>query len=322
MPGVVCNSSSSDTPLPDLHVNDGKLESQSVGLLEPSDPQNTSVEEMRRRLADNGYLFLKGLLPRQDVLEARKNYFEYFERTALLKPASLPVQGIFDPSQSAADYPGIGTGREGTGAEKSKEFIDLALKAHGEPWYKDALCKHPVMEDFIAKLTGWGADTLGLQRTLLRNNLPGNAAIGVHYDYIFLRHGEDSVLTCWVPIGDIKLTGGGLIYLEKGERISLVAHNRITYETHIADFTCTGHELGRETELNFTESAIKAGLTPEEARSAFNQNMMSGGVLTQGAKEFSEQHQRRWLVSAYEAGDVVIHTSYMVSVRWLERKGK
>lgn len=57
---------------------------------------------------------------------------------------------------------------------------------------------------------------------------------------------------------------------------------------------------------------MKSGLTSEQAKSAFNQNMMSGGVLTQGAKAFAEQHQGRWLVSAYEAGDAVIHNSYMV----------
>lgn len=217
MPGPIYNPDPAKVTLPDLYVNDGKLEEGSVGLLKSTDPKKTPLKEMRSRLANDGYLFLKGLLPRQDVLDARKNYFQYLERTALLKPGSLPVEGIFDLEKSAADYPGIGTGNEGTGTERSRDFMDLALKAHGEPWYKDDLCKNPVMEAFIAKLTGWETDTLGLQRTLLRNNLPGNAAIGVHYDYIFLRHGEDSVLTSWIPIGDIKLEGGGLIYLEQGK---------------------------------------------------------------------------------------------------------
>ena len=55
-----------------------------------------------------------------------------------------------------------------------------------------------------------------MRRSLLRNNTPGNKAIGVHYDQIFLRKGEDTSVTAWVPIGDIGLTGGGLIYLENG----------------------------------------------------------------------------------------------------------
>jgi hypothetical protein len=52
----------------------------------------------------------------------------------------------------------------------------------------------------------------------------------------------------------------------------------------------------------------------EEAKNAFNQNMMSGGVLTEGPKAFGEEYHKRWLVSEYEAGDVVIHSSYAVSL--------
>lgn len=72
----------------------------------------------------------------------------------------------------------------------------------------------------MAELTGWGADTLSVKRSLLRNNTPGNKAIGVHYDQIFLRKGEDTSVTAWVPMGDIGLTGGGLIYLENGNLVS------------------------------------------------------------------------------------------------------
>lgn len=94
--------------------------------------------------------------------------------------------------------------------------MDLALQTHSNPWYTD-FCKHPAMVDYIRKFTGWGENTWPLERRLLRNNIAGNNAIGVHYDYIFLRRGGDSVLTAWVPIGDIDLTGGGLIYLEHGK---------------------------------------------------------------------------------------------------------
>ena len=124
--------------------------------------------------------------------------------------------------------------------------------------------------------------------TLLRNNTPGNKAIGVHYDQIFLRHGEDTSITAWVPMGDISLQGGGLMYLEKG------------------------HTLGSEIEHDFTEKARASGLTDEEARNAFNQNMMSGGLLDDGPDEFGRQHNRRWLLTAYEAGDVVLHNAYAI----------
>ncbi|KAI1856706.1 uncharacterized protein JN550_013700 [Neoarthrinium moseri] len=280
--------SSTPPKLPDLYVNDGQLPLGMTGLLKPTDPYSASVAEMRESLARDGYLFLKGLLPREDVLRTRERYFDMLSPTGILKPGTSEMDGIFDASKDPGDYPGFGTGKPGTGTALSDQFMTLALQSHSQSWYKDDFCKHPAMISFVEKLTGWGKNTGSLDRTLLRNNVPGNKAIGVHYDYIFLRHGDDSVITAWIPIGDVEVEGGGLIYLEKG------------------------HELGKHIEHEFTQSAISSGMTEEQARSAFNTNMMSGGVLDSGPISFGTKYQRRWLVSAYEAGDVVLHNSYMI----------
>lgn len=74
----------------------------------------------------------------------------------------------------------------------------------------------------------------------------------------------------------------------------------------------TGDSVGREIEDEFTRKAKESGLTEEEARSGFNQNMMSTGMLSEYPKEFAREHNRRWLVSAYEAGDVVLHKAHAV----------
>jgi phytanoyl-CoA hydroxylase len=42
--------------------------------------------------------------------------------------------------------------------------------------------------------------------------------------------------------------------------------------------------------------------------------MMATGLLSEEPADFARQHNRRWLVSAYEAGDVVLHDSYAVSI--------
>lgn len=54
-------------------------------------------------------------------------------------------------------------------------------------------------------------------------------------------------------------------------------------------------------------------MTEEEAKNAFNQNMMSGGGLTDGPRQFGLKNDKKWLVSSYEAGDVVLHNAYTVS---------
>lgn len=277
-----------------LFVNDGPLTPSQYTDLRPTS-LDVPIEEARKRFAEDGYLFLKGLLPREDVLKAREEYFNLLAPSGVLKPGSEPVDGIFDETKDKLDFPGIGAGftdsngrPSGPHPDIATRFVDLALQAHTEDWYKEDFCKHPMLRNYVAKLTGWGDDTFGIRRTLLRNNTPGNKAIGVHYDQIFLRYGEDTAITAWIPMGDISREGGGLIYLENG------------------------HTLGAEIEQKFTAKAKDSGLTDEEAKSAFNQNMMSGGLLADGPLEFGRQWNRRWLLTEYEAGDVVLHSAYAV----------
>lgn len=275
-------------------VNDGPLDDSQIGYLRAT-TLDTPLEEVRRRLQDDGYVLIRGLLPRSDVLQAREKYFKLLAPSGVLAPGTAPVDGIFDATKDNLDFPGIGAGGAdangrptGPHPEIADRFVSLALQAHTEPWYRDVFCQHPALKSYIARLTGWGDDTRPIRRTLLRNNTPHNPAIGVHYDQIFLRHGEDTSVTAWVPVGDISLHGGGLIYLENG------------------------HTLGAEIEEEFTIKAKTAGLSDEEAKNAFNQNMMSGGMLASGAAEFGRKHSRRWLLTDYEAGDVVLHSAYAI----------
>ncbi|KAJ5086158.1 hypothetical protein N7532_010929 [Penicillium argentinense] len=244
-----------------LAVNDGPL--GKVNSLQPSRPDEP-LAQLRRRYEEDGYLFLKGLIPHDDVLKARHEYFAMLQPTGVLEEGTRPVEGIFNPLKSPEDFPGIGAG----GAED--------------------FCRHPALTSFIARFTGWDSNSLGLRRSLLRNNIPGTKPIGVHYDQIFLRHGEPTSVTAWVPIGDIKLIGGGLIYLQDGD------------------------SLGQQIENDFTLKAKAAGLSEQEAKDAFNNNMMATGLLSEKPLAFSQENQRAWLVAEYEAGDVVLHQPHTI----------
>ncbi|CAL5872849.1 uncharacterized protein PFLUO_LOCUS7118 [Penicillium psychrofluorescens] len=272
-----------------LAVNDGLLEN--VKFLHQSHADEP-LDKLRQRYEEDGYLFLKGLIPRADVLKARHEYFNMMAPTGVLEEGTLPVEGVFNSLKSAEEFPGIGAGAAGKngrpGGEKAAQFIDLALDAHYRDWYAQDFCRHPALINFVARFTGWESNTLGLRRSLLRNNIPGTKPIGVHYDQIFLRHGEPTSVTAWVPIGDIQLTGGGLIYLENGD------------------------SLGLSIEEEFTKKAKDVGLSEEEAKDAFNNNMMATGLLSELPLDFSHKHSRRWLVAEYEAGDIVLHKPHAV----------
>jgi len=51
---------------------------------------------MRRRLRPHGYLYIKGLLPPEDVLKTRAYYFSQYSGTGLLKPGNVAVDGIYN----------------------------------------------------------------------------------------------------------------------------------------------------------------------------------------------------------------------------------
>ena len=65
-----------------------------LGLLTPSDP-TLPVEVLQAQFKAQGYLWLKGLLDRDEVLEFRRRFFAAFAETGLLAPGSDPVDGIY-----------------------------------------------------------------------------------------------------------------------------------------------------------------------------------------------------------------------------------
>lgn len=125
------------------------------------------------------------------------------------------------------------------------------------------------------------------QRKLIRFNSPGeDHCTGGHYDLIYLRAGADTFCTSWIPIGDIPVEMGGLIYLEHSDAI------------------------GRQLEAEFRVK--NADLPAEERISAYNRNMRENGWISTNLVEMAERFASRWLVADYEAGDMVIHSPYMI----------
>ena len=140
-----------------LSVNDGLLRPDQVAQLKKSSP-DMPMDELRRRYNEDGYVFLKGLLPKEDVLKAQEEYFKMLSASGVLKPGTQPVDRIFDAAKDAADFPGIGAGAAGgndrPGAETAEKFVDLALERHYADWYKEEFCKRLMLKDFIARMTG------------------------------------------------------------------------------------------------------------------------------------------------------------------------
>lgn len=192
------------------------------------------------------------------------------EGTDMLKPGTDPAEGIF----SGGDWREFllpGAVRLAAGLSDTGRFVENAILSHRSPSYlafKETA--GAALEPFVGRLCGF-AEPWCLPRSLLRCAVPGGEeTTPVHYDQIFLRAGPPTSVTAWVPIGDVELDGGGLIYLDRSG------------------------DVGRRYEEDFSRAA--AGLSDEERVSAFNRNMSAGGWLDRNASRFGIDWDRRWLV--------------------------
>ena len=59
-------------------------------------------------------------------------------------------------------------------------------------------------------------------------------------------------------------------------------------------------------------SRKSADLTPEERISAYNRNMTEGGWVSKDLPDMARRFDARWLAGDYEAGDVVLHSPFMI----------
>ena len=167
--------------LPKLRSNYGAyLDPDSVGWMKET-PIETSLDEMRRGFEEDGYIFVKNLIPREDVLDVREAYFEHLAPTGILKPGSSPRDGIFDENQDAIVHNGVG----GTDLPEDIERVNKLQSAHTMPLYL-AFLEHPKLREFIQQFMGWEKDVL-IKRTMLRHNVPNGLSTGIYYDRIFVR---------------------------------------------------------------------------------------------------------------------------------------
>ena len=237
-----------------------------LGLLVPSNP-NLPLRELRARYVEHGYLWLRGILDRSEVLDFRRRYFAAFAGAGLLAPGSDPMEGIY----------------AGGGEDKAavRQMMGQAVM-----WaaYEAFCLAKPIVgfyEDFM------GGPPYLHKRKLIRYTKPSDAACtGAHYDLTYLRAGTDRLCTSWIPIGDIPVEMGGLIYLEGSDG------------------------WGRQLEAEF--SAKNADLPAEERLSAFNKNMSESGWLTKDLPSLAERMPGRWMMADYAAGDMVVHSPYMI----------
>jgi ectoine hydroxylase-related dioxygenase (phytanoyl-CoA dioxygenase family) len=172
-----------------------------------------------------------------------------------------------------------------SGQPPHKDKADRKLMALVRSAAYEAFCVQPRLWTFMDQFLD-GVSYLH-KRKIMRYTQPHTTTVTpAHYDLIYLRGGTSRIVTAWIPIGDVPAAMGGLVYLQGS------------------------HMTGAEMEAEFTRNAME--LTPEERISAYNKNMTEGGWVSKDLPDMAERFDTRWLIADYEAGDVVLHSPFMI----------
>ena len=59
-------------------------------------------------------------------------------------------------------------------------------------------------------------------------------------------------------------------------------------------------------------SHLKVQVSREEQINAFNKNMTEGGWISKDFPDLANKFNSQWLVANYEAGDVLLHSPYLI----------
>lgn len=200
-------------------------------------------DALRARLDDDGYLFLPGLLDRDDVLEARRRIIAAIAEQGALRPGTDRADAVIDPVGPTPRLLGqraITHTPELRAVLESERLVGLVETIEREP---------ATGFDFAwLRAVGTGVFT------------------GVHVDRVYMGRGSDRLTTAWVPFGDVPLEQGSLCVCPRSHRDPALARLRDTYGSIDIDrdriegwFSLDPAEITRDYGLGWHTGDVRAG---------------------------------------------------------------
>ena len=182
----------------DLFFGGRRIPSQRVGLLCDSSAFVGDESQLPRRLAEDGYVFLRNVLDKEGVLAAREEVFaRLVEMDEIKQPAIAGigtghsrrrelVQDLIAFWRSVSEGPAL---RRVTHGPDVQRIVDLVLGATARP--QDYLWLRP-------RPVGWTTE--------------------LHFDRPFFASEGRRVVTVWIALGDIPVSDGPLTLIEGSHR--------------------------------------------------------------------------------------------------------
>jgi ectoine hydroxylase-related dioxygenase (phytanoyl-CoA dioxygenase family) len=256
-----------------------KLDPNEFGFLEDSSAHIKDADYLRQKMADAGYLFLKGFFPRDEVLKARQEILDRFEEKGFLDRNHSSQEGVL-ANRIANERTAFAATAAGNEVINKFNPVDI-IKGNQPLW--DLLNEGRIMEFFGAF---FGTPAHRFKHIWFRGVGRGMGT-PPHCDWVYMSRGSTNLYTTWVTMGDTPVDVGGLMVLEGSHKKADKLKN---YFSRDVDDYCT-------TSPNVEK--LKSGEMMYEW----------DGVLTKNPYSLREKLGGRWLTAElYEAGDLLIFT--------------
>jgi Phytanoyl-CoA dioxygenase (PhyH) len=179
--------------IPELISRGATLDPEHLGLLEDSSADRHDMPTLRRRMHEKGYLLMRGLLNRDEVLEGRQEMVNRLAAKGRLKPGTDPMDAIASTDNQTGFDPELAKGNQ----PLMKVLYDGAMMQFWAEFFDET----PLHFDF----------------TWVRCVPPGFGA-PCHADVSYMGRGTHELYTAWTPIGDVDYAQGGLMLIEGSNR--------------------------------------------------------------------------------------------------------
>lgn len=175
-------------------------------FIESNDSINDAAT-LRCRLKETGYLFFRGVLNVDGLMQVRRDILSLCHDHGWLSPTAPLMDGVY----SQIPFP-----------DYYQEYMPMYRKLIRLESFNQ-YSRSPEIMNLVTSLLG--GEILAHPRTISRVTFPKHVAFTTqpHQDFYYIR-GTPETYTAWIPVGDCSRKLGGLALLENSNRLGFLKH--------------------------------------------------------------------------------------------------
>ncbi len=185
---------------------------EEIKQLRESNDALDDPQELQRRIADEGYLFFRGLMPAERLRALRYEMMSAIQAAGWLIAGTNPADGIADINMRFTE----GDNEYTAGYAQVYKLENFHRSAHWDE-----------ITSTVAKVLG--GQVMPHPQKVARIWFPKYTehTTPTHQDYVHFQ-GSFNTLTCWAPVGDCPLELGGLAVIPRSHRVQRVLEHHFS----------------------------------------------------------------------------------------------